>query len=128
MGNFSYLDENPDFKLFSSSCIEAEKVYYTSPAMCAIGCRKALEMAVKWVYTADNAISMPYQDNIQALIHNSDFYNAVDKKTWELLPYIIRLGNLAVHSDCVITNGDALVSLHNLFDFIQWMEYCDAPT
>ena len=27
--------------------------------MCAVGCRKALELAVKWVYAIDNSISMP---------------------------------------------------------------------
>ena len=128
MANFEYLIFNKDYQMFAQSCIEAEKVYFSSPGMCAIGCRKALEMAVKWTYAVDDTMTMPYQDNLQALIHNPDFYNAVDRKTWSLLPYIIKLGNLAVHSDQVITNGEALTSLHNLFDFIQWIDYCYAPS
>ena len=50
MSNFSYLSTRPEYSLFANSAIEAEKVFSTSPAMCAVGCRKALELAVKWVY------------------------------------------------------------------------------
>lgn len=124
MGNFDYLRFNQDYEMFSNSCIEAEKVYHASPAMCAIGCRKALELAVKWMYAVDKSLHMPYKDNLQALIHNADFYEIVDNQTWGLLPYIIKLGNYAVHSDQVVTNGEALTSLRNLFDFVQWIDYC----
>ena len=46
--NFDFLKEqNGYYDLFADACIEAEKVFSTSPAMCAVGCRKALELAVK---------------------------------------------------------------------------------
>ena len=67
MSNFSYLSTRPEYSLFANSAIEAEKVFSTSPAMCAVGCRKALELAVKWVYAADKTITMPYKDNPQSL-------------------------------------------------------------
>ena len=69
MSNFSYLSTRPEYSLFANSAIEAEKVFSTSPAMCAVGCRKALELAVKWVYAADKTITMPYKDNLQSLLH-----------------------------------------------------------
>lgn len=122
MANFDYLAFKPEYKLFSAACIEAEKIYQTSPGLCAIGCRKALELGVKWVYYADN-LSFPFQDNLQALIHNPDFYDALDRMTWEQLPYIIKLGNLAVHSEKTIDKGEALTSLHKLFSFIDWIDY-----
>ena len=53
MSNFSYLSTRSEYSMFASAAIEAEKVFSTSPAMCAVGCRKALELAVKWVYAAD---------------------------------------------------------------------------
>ncbi|MGN1136198.1 MAG: hypothetical protein ACI4SF_08275 [Oscillospiraceae bacterium] len=56
MTNFEFLSDIPEYALFSKAAIEAEKVFSTSPAMCAVGCRKALELAVKWVYSADNTI------------------------------------------------------------------------
>lgn len=69
MSNFAFLQDNREYALFTPAAIEAEKVFATSPAMCAVGCRKALELAVKWVYSADNTIQTPYKDNLQSLIH-----------------------------------------------------------
>ena len=46
MSNFEYLFSKPEYSLFANSAIEAEKVFSTSPAMCAVGCRQALELAV----------------------------------------------------------------------------------
>ena len=122
MTNFEYLKFKPDYRLFAEACIEAEKIYHTSPALCAIGCRKALELGVKWVYYADH-LSFPYQDNLQALIHNPDFRNTLDRMTWDQMPYVIKLGNLAVHSDKAVDPGDALTSLRKLFCFIDWIDY-----
>lgn len=119
MTNFKFLSHNADYALFSGAAIEAEKVYTTSPAMCAIGCRKALELAVKWVYSADNTISMPYKDNLQSLIHEPSFRFALDSQTWSKLPFIIRLGNLSVHTERAVNQSDALLALESLFEFIQ---------
>jgi type I restriction enzyme R subunit len=82
MSNFEFLKQQSEYVLFAPATQEAEKVYFTAPAMCAVGCRKALELAVKWVYTADTTIETPYKDNIQSLIHEPSFRFAVDSKTW----------------------------------------------
>lgn len=124
MTNFEFLRARSEYALFSAAAIEAEKVYSTSPSMCAVGCRKALELAVKWVYAADNTMSMPYKDNLQSLIHEPTFRFAVDSQTWGKLPYIIRLGNLAVHTERAVQASDAIASLRGLFEFIQWVDYC----
>ena len=124
MSNFSFLHENTQYALFASAAIEAEKVYTSAPAMCAVGCRKALELAVKWVYSADNTMQMPYKDNLQPLIHEPTFRFAVDYNTWGKLPFIIKLGNLAVHTERSVQASDALASLQGLFEFIQWVDYC----
>ena len=43
--NFDFLKrEDGYYDLFADACVEAEKIYATSPAMCAVGCRKALEL------------------------------------------------------------------------------------
>lgn len=124
MTNFEFLANIHEYALFSSATIEAEKVYSTSPAMCAVGCRKALELAVKWVYSADRTITMPYKDNLQSLIHEPSFRFALESQTWGKLPFIIRLGNLAVHTERAVNPADALLSLESLFEFIEWVDYC----
>lgn len=124
MTNFSFLQTKSEYALFAPAAIEAEKVFSSSPAICAVGCRKALELAVKWVYSADNTMQMPYKDNLQSLIHEPTFRFAVDYNTWGKLPFIIKLGNLAVHTERSVQRTDALASLQGLFEFIQWIDYC----
>lgn len=124
MSNFSFLEIKKEYILFSAACIEAEKIYTSAPAMCAVGCRKALELAVKWVYAADKTMKMPYKDNLQSLIHEPSFRFAVDYNTWGKLPFIIKLGNLSVHTERSVQSSDALASLRGLFEFIQWIDYC----
>lgn len=124
MSNFSYLSTHPEYSLFANSAIEAEKVFSTSQAMCAVGCRKALELAVKWVYAADKTITMPYKDNLQSLLHEPSFRFAVDRNVWIVLPSIVKAGNLAVHTGHSVSAADAVFSLRGLFDFIQWVDYC----
>ena len=123
MANFSFLKNRPEYALFAAAAMEAERVYASSPAMCAVGCRKALELAVKWVYSADQELERPYQENLQALLHESTFQFTVDPRIWERLSIIIRLGNLAVHTGRTISSGDALLALQTLFDFIHWIDY-----
>jgi type I restriction enzyme R subunit len=122
--NFDFLSGQTEYTLFAAACIEAERVLVTSPAMAAVGSRKAMELAVKWVYAADNTITMPYKDNLQSLIHEPSFRFALESQTWGKLPYIIKLGNLAVHTDKTIKQSEAVLSLSALFEFIQWLDYC----
>ncbi|NPD30992.1 DEAD/DEAH box helicase family protein [Eggerthellaceae bacterium zg-1084] len=122
--NFDFLKGKSEYELFSAACIEAERTLSTSPAMCAVGCRKALELAVKWVYAADADISEPYKDNLQSLIHEPSFRFSVDKVTWGKLPYIVKLGNLSVHTERKVAPQDAMLALRSLFDFVQWLDYC----
>jgi type I restriction enzyme R subunit len=122
--NFDFLKGQTEYKLFANACMEAEQVLSTSPAMAAVGTRKAFELAVKWVYAADNTITMPYKDNLQSLIHEPSFKFAVDHQTWRKFSYIINLGNLAVHTDKAVNRSDAILSLSSLFEFVQWIDYC----
>ena len=124
MSNFEFLKRKKEYTLFAPAAIEAEKIYASAPAMCAVGCRKALELAVKWVYSADKTMKMPYKDNLQSLIHEPSFRFAVDSNTWGKLPFIIKLGNLAVHTERSVQSSDALASLKGLFEFVQWIDYC----
>jgi len=122
--NFDFLQGQVEYQLFAPAAIEAERVLDTSPAMAAVGARKALELAVKWVYSADDTITMPYKNNLQALIHEPTFRFALDHQTWDKLPYIIKLGNLAVHTEKAVNRSDAVLTLRGLFEFIQWIDYC----
>ncbi|MCC5910649.1 MAG: DEAD/DEAH box helicase family protein [Clostridiaceae bacterium] len=122
--NFEFLKNTTEYRLFASACMDAENVLSTSAAMSAIGSRKAFELAVKWVYAADSTMKMPYKENLQALVHEESFRYAVDPATWQKLQYIIKIGNIAVHTERTISHNDAILSLSILFEFIEWIDYC----
>lgn len=122
--NFDFLRDRTEYQMFTAACIEAERVLATSPAMSAVGSRKALELAVKWVYAADETMRKPYKDTLQALLHEPTFRFAVDTKTWQKLLYVVKLGNIAVHTNKTVTRSEALLSLAAVFEFVQWIDYC----
>ncbi|WP_099364498.1 DEAD/DEAH box helicase family protein [Fredinandcohnia onubensis] len=124
MSNFGFLQDKRTFSNFATACTEAEKAMQVSPATCAILTRRALELAVKWVYQFDNAVKIPYQDNLSSLIHDRHFLGIIDEELLPMLKYIVKLGNAAVHTNIAITRDDAVLSLHNLHQFISWIDYC----
>ena len=123
MPNFDFLNGRQEFSLFAASAVEAEKVFATSSAMCVIGCRKALELAVKWVYTVDNGIQAPYKDNLSALIHEYTFKKQLPPLLFGKIKGIVTFGNMAVHTGKIVPPAFAVQSLKSLFEFVQWVDY-----
>ena len=122
--NFDFLKLKKEFDSFAASSIEAEKSLAISPATCAILSRRALELAVKWVYSFDDDLTIPYQDNISTLIHEPTFRQIIEPRLFPLIKYIIRLGNTAVHTNAMITRDEAVLSLRNLHEVVKWIDYC----
>lgn len=124
MSNFTFLQEDKSFNSFSSACLDAEKSILVSPATTAILSRRALELAVRWVYSFDSDLKLPYRDNISSLIHNNSFIELINYEMLQLLKYVITLGNVAVHTNANIKRDEAILSLHNLHQFVSWINYC----
>ncbi len=122
--NFQFLIGKPHYESFANACLEAEKSLVVSPATCAILTRRALELAVKWVYSFDGALKVPYQDRLSSLIHDPGFLAIIDEALLPPLRYIVKLGNVAVHTNSMITREEAILSLHNLHQFVSWIDYC----
>ena len=124
MSNFSFLKGKKQYRSFADACFEAEKGLVVSPAVSAIQSRRALELAVKWVYSYDSALKVPYQDNLSSLIHDREFLGIIDEDLLPMMKYVVKLGNQAVHTNAPITRDEAVLSLHHLFQFIAWIDYC----
>ncbi|MGC8432455.1 DEAD/DEAH box helicase family protein [Clostridioides difficile] len=124
LGNFDFLQKKKNFNSFNTACLEAEKSILVSPSTCATITRRALELAVKWLYANDSDLVLPYQDNLSTLIHNNSFIELIDYDMLPLLKYIVKLGNLSVHTSANIERGEAILSLNNLHQFVSWIDYC----
>ena len=122
--NFSYLKGKTEYALFGPACIDAENVLATSPVMSAVASRKALELCVKWIYSTDETLLKPREDGLQALLHNNGFPSLMDYNLWRRFQYVVKNGNVSVHTAKVLSKEDAILSLNILFDFVQWIEYC----
>jgi type I restriction enzyme, R subunit len=122
--NFGFLKGKAQYKSFINACLEAEKALIVSPATCAILARRALELAVKWLYSSDSELKVPYQENLSSLIHDSNFLAIIDDDLLPLLKYIVKLGNVSVHSNANVNRDEAILSLHNLHQFVAWIDYC----
>lgn len=124
MSNFEFLKKNKIFSNFSDAACEAENGIGLNTVTCSILCRRALELGVKWLYANDNDLTIPYQDNLSALVHDITFKNIIDEKLLKQIEYIIKLGNFAVHNNKKISREEAILSLRYLYNFMQWVAYC----
>ncbi|MEI2362236.1 DEAD/DEAH box helicase family protein [Priestia megaterium] len=124
LSNFEFLKKKAQFSSFANACLEAEKSLQVSPATCAILTRRALELSVKWLYASDSELKVPYQENLSSLIHERTFMSIIDEDLFPLMKYIIKLGNVAVHTNSTITRDEAVLALHNLHQFVDWLDYC----
>ena len=124
MSNFDFILKNEIFKTFAEASVEAEKNIAITNVSCTIMCRRALELAVKWLYANDQELTMPYQDNLSSLVYDINFRNMIDENIFKEIIYIIKLGNFSVHSNKKVTRDEAVICLKYLFDFMNWISYC----
>jgi type I restriction enzyme R subunit len=128
MTNFDYLEEYPEFHTFASVAQSAEKIAKIDPGACIINCRRSMEMAVKWMYSVDSELKMPYRDNLVTLIHTDEFEDIVDPDIRRRIEFIRRLGNQAAHSNARMSLDQAKLCLCDLFYILDFVAYCYAPT
>lgn len=121
--NFTYLIKKPTFAEFAASCIDAEKSLSISYSTAAMQTRRALELAVKWVFSYDSDLTIPYQDNLSSLIHDNQFKTILDSKLFPRIRFIVDLGNKAAHTAKPVSRQQAIQALRCLYDFISWIDY-----
>ncbi len=124
MTNFDYLKQEPKFHSFADVAIAAERILKIDMESSVINCRRAMEFAIKWMYSVDKSLEMPYQDNLISLMSTEDFHDLVDDALWNRLNLIRKIGNRAAHNGRKITEDEAVLCLQNLFIFMDYVSYC----
>lgn len=126
LSNFKFLLSDPSFAPFAEVAIAAEKILHIDPAASILNCRRAMEFAVKWMYSVDKELEMPYQDNLQSLMSREEFRGIVGNDTWQRMDFIRKKGNTAAHNTGKITQAVAMHCLENLHIFLDFVAYCYA--
>ena len=127
MTNFDFLKLTPDFDAFSDVAISAEKILHIDVDSCVLNCRRAMEFAVKWMYSVDRDLVMPYQDNLVSLMNDEKFRDIIGNDIWRRMEFIRKLGNNAAHGGKKVTQEQAELCLENLFVFLDCIAYFYAP-
>ena len=128
MTNFDFLLSDPQFKTFGEVAVAAERIFHIDPAACVLSCRRCMEFAVKWMYSVDGALVMPYDDRLVSLMDTEDFRSIVDRDLWQRLKYIRQTGNAAAHTGTKITPEQAKLCLENLWYFMDFIACCYGTT
>jgi len=120
MSNFAFL-HIPEWSFLYESASKAEELANTDARASCFYSRRALELAVAWLYKYDRSLRVPYQDNLSALIHEPTFRDTVGDMLFTKVRLIKDLGNMAVHSSRKIGQSDAVNTSRELFHFCYWL-------
>jgi len=116
---FQFLHD--EWRMLFDPAVKAESLVYSDARSSCFYARRALELAVHWLYKHDTALKLPYQDHLSALIHAPSFRNAVGPAIFAKIKLVKDLGNLAVHSHKPVRQLDALTAAKELFHFMFWL-------
>lgn len=122
--NFDYLKQEPKFSRFADVAISAERIILMDPEASIINSRRAMEFAVKWMYSVDSDLEMPYQDNLQSLMNAEEYRDIVGPDLWKRMDYIRRCGNNVAHSNKKLGRDEAMLCLENLFIYLDFVACC----
>jgi type I restriction enzyme R subunit len=119
MSNFAFLKDEWDN--LRKAAAKAELSVNFDPRAACFHARRTLEIAVQWIYANDSSVRRPYDDQLNALIHESSFRRLLSNDLFLKIRTIKDVGNLAVHSSRPITTNDALRATSELFHFLYWL-------
>ena len=122
--NFDYLKKEPKFAVFADVAISAEKLILADPEACIITCRRAMEFALKWVYSVEKSLEVPYQQNLYSLMSAEDYRQLVGLDIWKRMDYIRRCGNNIAHNNKKTSREEAMLCLENLAIYMDFIACC----
>jgi type I restriction enzyme R subunit len=102
---------------------KAEGLAYSDPRAACFYARRALEMAMAWLYKHDAALRLPYQDSLNALLHEPTFRNTAGEEIFSKAKIIKDLGNHAVHSKRLIFEQDSYIAVREFFHIAYWVAH-----
>lgn len=124
MTNFDFLTKEPKFAAFSDVAINAEKILNIDCGMAVLNCRRAMEFAVKWIYSVDESLDKPYDESLVSLMSNEDFRDLIDSDLYQRMTFIRKIGNDAAHGTGKISYGAAVHAIENLYIFMDFVACC----
>ena len=99
MTNFDFLKNEEKFSAFADVAVKAEKIFHIDVDACVINCRRAMEFAVKWMYSVDAELETPaYDQTLNTLLGTEEFRAIVGADMLNRMHFIRKVGNYTAHS------------------------------
>jgi type I restriction enzyme R subunit len=129
MTNFDTIAPDSSFAPFAAVAAAAEKCRVGDPAACAELCRRALEGAVKWMFSVDSGLGEPYRDALPSLMGEDAFRTLVGQELLRRLDFIRRVAAAAGRNPGKTTPDQAALCVENLFEFFSFLDraYAESP-
>ena len=124
MTNFDVFTIEDKFFPFAQPAAAAERIYQIDPAACVLNCRRAMEAAVKWMYSVDGDLKLPWDDKLVSLMSTDEFRDVTGENLLRRMHFIRKLGNTAAHAGSRISREQAALCLENLYIFLDFVAYC----
>lgn len=119
MSNFGFLKaEWPDL---CGEAIHAERLAVADPRAAVFYTRRAVELAVTWMFEVDEALQRPYREDLAAMLAEPTFLRVVGPPIRTKMDVIRRQGNAAVHRKTPVSVNDAMRVVSELFHVMYWM-------
>ncbi|MBW3636541.1 MAG: DEAD/DEAH box helicase family protein [Armatimonadetes bacterium] len=119
MSNFLFLQTHfPDFQ---KAARDVEKNVHPDPRAACFYARRALEIALDWLFEHDAALVRPYDTTLSALLFEPTFRNSVPPAIWVKAKLLKDLGNRAVHDKTPVSPAEGLAAARELFHVFFWL-------
>lgn len=119
MSQFAFLQD--EWPAVFDAAAAAETSVHADPRTACFYARRALELAISWAFKYDDALTLPYQDNLSALIHEPTFKRTSGEAVFNKARVVNTLGNRAVHGHRTVPKEDAVVAVRELFHVMYWL-------
>lgn len=126
MTNFDFLTTEPQFAAFSDVAVSAEKILNIDAAAAVLNCRRAMEFAVKWMYSVDKDLKKPYDTTLVCLMNTDELRAIIDNDLYERMDFIRKTGNIAAHRPKSVSIEQAKLCIENLYYFMDFIACCYA--
>ena len=119
MSNFAFL--LPEWPELHGEAVRAERLAVADPRASCFYARRTLELAVNWLYEADDTLRLPFSHDLVAKIAEPTMVHLVSPAVRTKMDIIRREGNAAVHQARPVASADAIRVVSELFQVMYWL-------
>jgi type I restriction enzyme R subunit len=119
MSQFGFLQ--PEWPDLYPAAARAEAAARGDPRASVFYARRFLELALAWLYRAEQRLTAPAQDNLAALVHEPSFRRLAGEAVYRKAVLVKDAGNRAVHSNKPVAEAESRAILAEIFQIGFWL-------